>query len=258
MDVVTHARAVVCWIIIPKDDELLPLANRHLLYVRHEVVRHALWVLPDASGGVGADGVKVAQQADVELVLGLGAGHRAGLSNVGKDLLVEELGGAVRVGRAGGEGLVDGDARRLAVDGGGGGENNVAAAGSLHRLEQVKRALDVHLVVEQRLRDTLAHSFETRKMHHSRDAMLAEDIRERSLVADIHLVEGHAASCQLLDTAQALLVRVAEVVDHHYLVAFLDELKDGVGANIPNAARDEHFLPCTTPKPAANGACAQR
>lgn len=45
----------------------------HLLQVRHQVVGDAAGILSDATGRVRADGIKVAEQADVQLRMGLRA-----------------------------------------------------------------------------------------------------------------------------------------------------------------------------------------
>eukprot|EP00962_Isochrysis_galbana_P010152 scaffold2815_cov113-Isochrysis_galbana.AAC.3 len=45
----------------------------HLLQVRHQIVGDAAGILSDATGRVRADGIKVAEQADVQLRMGLRA-----------------------------------------------------------------------------------------------------------------------------------------------------------------------------------------
>ena len=49
------------------------------------------------------------------------------------------------------------------------------------------------------------------------------------------------ASCQLLDSVQALLGRVVEGVNHHdAVVACLEQFEACVGANVPSAAGNQH------------------
>mmetsp|Transcript_8724 Transcript_8724/g.28822 ORF Transcript_8724/g.28822 Transcript_8724/m.28822 type:complete len:270 (+) Transcript_8724:809-1618(+) len=83
VDVVPHASAVGRRVIVTEDGEARPLADGDLLQEGHQVVRDALRVLADAAGRVGADGVEVAKQGDVEL--------RVGGGDVAQDLLDEEL-----------------------------------------------------------------------------------------------------------------------------------------------------------------------
>lgn len=76
-----YVRRAVLIVFTPGSD--LP---SHLLQIRHQVVRNTAGVLPDAPRWVSADRIEVAEQADVELWVGLCA--------VAQDLLVEKLGEA--------------------------------------------------------------------------------------------------------------------------------------------------------------------
>ena len=181
VDVVADAGAVGGGIVVPKHGEMWSLAHRHLLDVRHQVVRDPLRVLADHPRRVRAHRVEVAQQAHVPL------GPRRG--EVAEDLLVEELRVAVRVRRPRREALGHGHRRRIAVHGRRRREDDVADAGVVHRLEQVERSLDVDLVVHQRLRDALAHCLQPGEVDHRADGVLREDGGEALLVADVDVVK---------------------------------------------------------------------
>ena len=128
VDVVAHAGAVMRGVVVAEDVQLLQLADGDLGDVGHEVVGDVVGVLADEAALVGADGVEVAQQRDVQA--------RVGLAVVHQDALDEELGGAVGVGGAAGrEVLADGHGGGVAVHGGGGGEHEVLHAVVAHGVE---------------------------------------------------------------------------------------------------------------------------
>mmetsp|Transcript_19809 Transcript_19809/g.45638 ORF Transcript_19809/g.45638 Transcript_19809/m.45638 type:complete len:205 (-) Transcript_19809:150-764(-) len=201
----------MCWVVVAKDREVCSLAHRHLLDIRHQIVRDALGVLPNPPRGMRSDRVEVAQQAHVELTVCLGG--------VAQDLLVEVLGEAVRVRTpACCESFVDWDAGRLAVHGSRRRKDDVPAASRLHRFHEVERALYVDLVVQQRFGHALPHRLQARKMDDRVDRVRLEHLSEGRLVAYVNLVEGHLASCELLDPSEALEIGVAQVVDDHHVV----------------------------------------
>ena len=70
VDVVADAGAVGGGIVVPKHGEMWSLAHRHLLDVRHQVVRDPLRVLADLARLVRAHRVEVAQQDDIPRVVG--------------------------------------------------------------------------------------------------------------------------------------------------------------------------------------------
>jgi len=236
VDVVAHAGAVGGRVVGAEDVEVRPLANGHLLDERHQVVRDALRILADLPRRVGSDRVKVAQQAHVPSIVGRG--------HVAKDELVHELRLAVRVRRARRELLRHRHCRRVAVHGRRRREDDVAAAGLVHHLDEVEGALDVDLVVEERLRDRLANRFQPREVDHRVDLVLREELAELGLVTDVDLVEGGLASGERLHAAEALKVGIAQVVGYDDVVALLQQLEHRVAANVAHAASDEHCRLC--------------
>jgi len=281
MDVVAHARAVMSVVVGAEDREVRPLADGDLLDERHEVIGDALGILANATRRVRADRVEVAQQAhlrerrvrtrtqrasphatnrvrsactcvracaraQVSAVRGWAAHIPPviGRGNVREDLLVEQLRRAVRVGRARRERLCDGHTGGVAVDGRRGREDDVEASGVGHALDEVERALNIDLVVQQRLRDRLAHRLQPGKVDHGVDLVLREEMRQRLLVADIDLLEDRLATGELLHTAQALEVRVAQVVGHDHIVASIKQLEHRVAADVSHTASHQHRLTC--------------
>mmetsp|Transcript_36722 Transcript_36722/g.109217 ORF Transcript_36722/g.109217 Transcript_36722/m.109217 type:complete len:379 (+) Transcript_36722:56-1192(+) len=158
VDVVPHAGAVLGRVVRAVDGEVRPLPDRDLLDVGHQVVWDPLRRLADLARAVGADRVEVAEQDHVPALVRL--------VEVLQDVLDEELRASVRVGRARGEVLGDGHRRGVAVHSRGGGEDDALAVALLHRLDQVERACNVILVVEDRLRHALADSLEPSEVNH--------------------------------------------------------------------------------------------
>ena len=69
MDVVAHARAVGGVVIVPEDPQLGKLSHCHLGDIGHQVVGDAIGVLAHGAALVGPDGIEVAQQDHVPLVV---------------------------------------------------------------------------------------------------------------------------------------------------------------------------------------------
>ena len=69
VDIVTHARAIRRGIVIAEHADRSELADGDLRHIGHQVVGDALRVLADKAALVRADGVEVAQQHDVPLVV---------------------------------------------------------------------------------------------------------------------------------------------------------------------------------------------
>ncbi len=90
VDVVAHTGAVRGGVVVAEDLNLFQLAHGHLGDVGHQVVGDAVGVLADEAGLMGADGVEVTQQADVQ------AG--VGLADIHKDPLDDRLGRTIGVG----------------------------------------------------------------------------------------------------------------------------------------------------------------
>ena len=124
-----------------------------------------------------------------------------GRGDIREDPFIVELRGAVRVRRARRETLGDRHARWVAIDSGRRREDNIEAPRVRHALDEVERALDIHLVVQQRLRDRLAHRLEPGEVDDRADVVLLEERRERLLVSNVDLVKDCFFPGELLDAA---------------------------------------------------------
>lgn len=154
---------------VAEDHQLLALASGNLGEQGEQVVGDTLGVLAHDTAGVGTGGVEVAEQSTVPL---LGLGLVAGLDgvvalsvdHVGDGGLNGELGVTVGVGGTQRAVLGDGDHVRetggVTVDGGRAGEDDVGDIVADHGAEQVDGAVDVDLVVVQRLLARLADGLE--------------------------------------------------------------------------------------------------
>ena len=234
MDIVPHAGAVGGAVVIAVDVDLLQLAHRDLGDIGDQVVGNAVGVLADEAALVGTDGVEVPQQGHVQ--------PGVGGADVGQDLLLEQLGGAVGVGGAsGGEVLLDGDGVGVAVHRGGGGEHEVLHPVAAHGLEQVQGADQVVGVVLQGLGHALAHRLQSGEVDHGVDVrVLGEQGLHLVLMAQLGPDEGDGLPGDFLHPAQGLLAGVVEVVRHHDLIARVDQLHAGVAADIAGAAGDQN------------------
>ena len=156
--------------------------------------------------------VEVAQEAHIPLGIYL--------LQVRQHLLEHRLGLAVGVGAmALGALLGDGDDGGVAIDGGRGREDDVLAAVLAHHVEQAEGAVHVVLVVFQRLGAALADSLEAGEVDAGVKLVGVEDLLQAFLVADVHLVEGHALADDLLHAGKTFGRSVVEIVHHNGLVA---------------------------------------
>ena len=231
VDVVADAGAVGGGVVVAKDVDLFQLADRHLGDVGHQVVGDAVGVLADQARLVGADGVEVAQHRHIH------AG--VGLADVGQDPLGEHLGGAVRVGGvADREVLGDGDAGRVAVDGGRRAEHKVVAVVPAHDVQDGQGAVEVVGVVLDGLVDALAHRLVGCKLNDGGDVgALAEDVLDVIGLGHVRLIEAEVLAGDLLDAVQHHRAGVVEVVRHDDVVPRVQQLDAGVAADVPGAAR---------------------
>mmetsp|Transcript_26001 Transcript_26001/g.65335 ORF Transcript_26001/g.65335 Transcript_26001/m.65335 type:complete len:243 (-) Transcript_26001:47-775(-) len=234
MDVVAYAGAVRGVVVVAKDVQLGALADGHLQNVRCEVIGDALGVFADQAAFVRADGVEVAQENDVPAFLA----H----AHIPHDVLCDQLGAAVRVCGGQGKVLENGDRVRVAVYRRRRREDQVFAIVLLHGGQQADSGADVVLVVGERDRHRLAHSFQGRKVNYRKNFMLGEDLIKQALLGNVALVERDLLACDLLHPGQSLLAGVHKVVHHDQVVALVQQLDGGVAANITGASSNKDRL----------------
>ena len=116
---------------------------------------------------------------------------------------------------------------------------------ALHRLEQVDRARDVVVVVQQRLLRRLADGLEPREVDARVDLRDEAEQRLKLLrVAQVELDEveprARAVARETRDAYEALRRRVHEVVDDRDLVPRLQQEEHRVRADVARAAGHEH------------------
>ena len=220
MDVVTHTSAVGRVVVVAVDLDFLELADRDLGHVRGEVRRNTLRVFAQQAGLVCADRVEVAQQHD-------GPG-RIGHMYVAQNLLLEQLGGAVRVGGAAGRRLLGNrQFLRRAVHGGGGGEDDLLDVVLLHHLEEHERGV-------------LTHGLETGEVNDPVDVVFGEDAFHKRLIAYVTVVTLDRLAGDLLDALKRHGRRVAVVIYGNNVVALVEQFDVGVGGDESSTARNQN------------------
>ena len=240
MDIVAHAGAIRGGVVVAKDVHFFQLADRHLGDIRHQVIGDAVGVLTDEAGLVGADGVEVAQQRHIQAGISL--------ADILQDTLGEGLGGAVGVG--GGthrEVLGNGHAGGVAVDGGGRAEHEVLAAVAAHHIQNDQCAVEVIIIVFDRLGDALAHSLVGRKLDDRGDVRaLGEDLFHVLVASHICLIESEVLAGDLLHAVQHHRGSIVVVICHDHVVAGVQKLDAGVAADITGTAGNQN---CHSPVP---------
>ncbi len=188
---------------------------------------------------MSADGVEVAQQHDVPFVVA----H----VQVGEYLLEHALGLPVGVrGRVLGAAFGDGDELRLAIDRGAGREHQVLAAMAARHVAQRQRAGHVVPVVLERLLHAFAHGLEPGEVDDDIHRMTLEHLLQRLGIQDALLVEGQAAALAVglgagegAHALERFLAGIAQVVDHHHVVAAVEQLHHRMAADESGATRDQ-------------------
>ena len=152
VDVVAYAGAIFSRVVIAKYGKRLAAANGYLRDVRHQVVWNTLRIFPHISRWMSANRVKVAQQGNAPVGLRF--------LQIGQDLFHHQLAFAVRtLRRAGGEAFNVRNLRLIAIDGRGGAENEVFHVSSAHCIHQTQSAVDVVVIVLQRLGNGFSNGF---------------------------------------------------------------------------------------------------
>ena len=158
VQIVPNAGAVMGGVVVAEDPQLLAPSGSHLSDEGKQIVRNAEGVLPDATAGVGAHRVEVAQTGHPPIS---GAAKRC------QHLLHGEFGLGVGMHRRGGHPFVEGELLRFAVDRGGAAEHQGAAVMSVHGRSQDPAAVEVHIPVAQWVGHRFPHGLETGEMNHA-------------------------------------------------------------------------------------------
>ena len=180
-----------------------------------------------------ADGVEVTQNDHRHRVVGR--------VHVLHNLLDHQLRLSVgRRRRRNGEVLADRHRLRLAVDRGGGRENEAFAAVFPHRLHRDDGAVQIDAIVFQRLLHRLADRLQTREMDHRFNAVLSEDFIHRGAVGRVLVVEFRPDAGNRFDFIQHRQLGIVKVVNDDNVLAAVEQLDDGVRADVARTARDQN------------------
>ena len=183
VDIVAHSCTIGGVVVVTKDAQLFTLAYSYLGDVGHQVIGDTVGILTYQAALVCADGVEVAEEYDVPLLVGTLEIHQ--------DFFQHALGLSVGVGTmALGALLGDGDDGGIAIDGGGGREDDVLASVLAELIEQHEGAVHVVLVIFQGFGNALTNGFQAGKMDAGIELVLVHDGREGFAVTDIDFVEG--------------------------------------------------------------------
>ena len=233
VDVIAHAGAVVCRVVVAEDRQALELADSDLRDVRHEVVRNAAGIFTNFAGLMRADRVEITKKSGVPC--------RVSLVEVLQDVLDLELRFAVRVGRlVGREGLFDRNARGLAVNGSGRAENNVLAVVFFEHFAQIQRRDEVVLVISERNLAGFADSLQTREMDAGIDFLRREDDLESRFIAEIRAVELEVLTGDLTDSVEHDRLRVDEIVDDDDVLAGVKKFDNSMGTDESGSSGDKN------------------
>ncbi len=239
VDVVAHARAVGRGVVVAEHAHAGKPSHGHLGHVGQQVVGDALGIFANQPACVCADGVKVAQQHHVPLVVS----H----VQVGQDAFEHALGLAIGIrGLVLGAFLGDGHEVGLAVDGGAGGKDEVLHAMRPRHVAQRQGSGDVVPIVFQRLLHAFADGLECGEVDDGVDVVRGKDPLKRLPVEDVGLVKRQAVALGVCigagDGAHAghgLFAGIAQIVHDDHAIPLVKQLDAGVGSNEPGASRHQ-------------------
>ncbi len=231
VDVVAHAGAVARGPVGSEHRQALALADRGLRDAREKVVRDVARILADQAARMRANWVEVTQRHDA---------HRGlGRAQIAQQLLVHQLGRAVRVDGRKRHVLREGQFPRNPVDRGRRAEHEALHAGASAGVQQGNRAAYVVVVVVERAQDRFAHSLQRREVDHRFDRRRGKCELQQPLVADVAIDPPDGVARDALDPAQRLGAAVREIVDAHDVVTGGKQLDQRMAANISGAPGDE-------------------
>ena len=238
VDVIAHAGAVVCRVVVAEDRQALELADSDLRDVRHEVVRDSTGIFTNFAGLMRADRVEITEKRGVPC--------RVSLVEILQDVLDLELGLAVGVGRLiGREGLLDRNARGLAVNSGGRTENYVLAVVFIEHFAQIQRRNEVVLVISERDLAGFADRLQTREMDAGIDLLGREDDLKSRFIAEIRAVELEVLTGDLTDSVKHDRLRVDEIVDDDDVLAGVQKLDNSMGTDKSGSSGDKNRHKCS-------------
>jgi len=232
MQVIPDAGAVRGRVVIAVHREFAAYARHALGQEGHEVGRGAQREFAYFRGGMGADGVEVAQQGHAELPVG---GSMAVAQKRFAGLLGEAIG---RSSRLHGGVFIHGQGGCFPVDGAGGTEDEVGDAPLAEHVRELRGGPDVVREVLLRMRDALTDRLVCGKMDDPVHWPF-ENGRHGRRIPAVHGVELHAPSEDPFQTVQNGGLAVAEVVDDDGFIPGFNEGHDRVGADETRAACDD-------------------
>ncbi len=164
VNIVSHSGAVMGFVVVSKNGEVIEFPRCNLRDVRHQIVRNSFRIFADKPRLVRSDWVEIAQKHDIPRVRIVC--FDVGGVKINENLLKHRFGLAVRI-RAFSFRTFLGyrNKCRIAVNSRRRRENYVFAAGRAHRIKQNQSSVDVVFVINPRLYNRFSDSFETCKMN---------------------------------------------------------------------------------------------
>ena len=171
------------------------------------------------------DRVEVAQQRDAPL--------RLGFLQIGQDLLHHQLAFAVRaLRRPGREAFNVRDFRLIAVDGGGRAKDEVFDVGRTHGGDETQGAVDVVVVILERLSNGFTDRFQTCEVDHRFNGVVVKDLGHQRFVTDVAFHERRVFTAKTFNHRQHAALTVAQVVENDDVMAVLQQLHAGMTTDV--------------------------
>ena len=215
VNIVTNSGAIGRRVIISPNVEARTLAHRDLRNERHKIIGDTLRIFADEAGGMSAYRIKVAKTANTPLWVGP--------VQVKENLFYHQLAAAIGIGGPRGHGLDKRHHRLLTIDRGRGTEDQRLDPCATHGLKQLDTAMNIIVVIHQRLFDRLTYGLEAGKVDNGTDRVVGKHFVERTGIANVAFDKVRPLPRKTLDAFKHADFAIAEVVKNQQLMSRLRE-----------------------------------
>ena len=179
-----------------------------------------------------ADRIEVAQQHNRPI--------RIRFSHVGENAFIHVFRPTVRIGAAGGHGLIQRHVIGNAVHRRRRAENKALHAMFFHGLTHSQRTIQIVTVILQRFGDGLAYGLIRREVNHCIHCIFIQNPIHRRKVAGIRVVKLYFFPGQFFYAINNLLTAVVEIIHHNNVMARIQQFNRGVRTNKTGAASQKN------------------
>ena len=111
-----------------------------------------------------------------------------------------------------------------------------------HHFKELKRTVDIVVIIVQRFGNRFTHRFESGEMDHALDRVGLKNPIQILPGADVPLDNRNQLLCDLLDPADALRTGVGKIIEYNRFETVFDQLYQCVRADVASSTRNQYHL----------------